>query len=350
MECVIVGEADAGSSELCGITIRERLRRTLRQCGGTEWPKESWPEGNFLAVRGDHVFEPQLLRALIDANEPAALVDANAYPPAAVLTRELWLGSIEESIRQGLADGKLRAIDVQEMPKFIPSMHREVPLYWFPAPGSERVILDAAQKGTLDIPAYAHAPIETWIVSKLCRTSLKPNQLTFFCNVIAWVTTILFATGHLVAGVLLALAVGVLDGLDGKLARVKLETSKAGELEHLFDVVFEYSWWLGLAFHFRAWPHFGLLVAAEILTALARNRVARAYGISICDLAPFDRFVRLVGGRRNIYIWIFAIGVLLGAPAGGFRVIAWWSVATAAVQVPRALLALALRDGDRRRP
>jgi Phosphatidylglycerophosphate synthase len=42
-------------------------------------------------------------------------------------------------------------------------------------------------------------------------------------------------------GIGLALIVGVLDGLDGKLARLKLETSKAGKLEHLFDALFENS-------------------------------------------------------------------------------------------------------------
>lgn len=350
MKCVIVGEPNAGSEKLCGITIRERLHRTLRECGGAEWPHESWPEGNFLAVRADHVFDSRLLRVLVEAAGPAAFVDGNAYPPAAVLTRELWRGSIEESIRQGLANEELRAIDVRELPKFISSMHREVPLYWFPAPGSERVILDAAQKGTLDIPAYVHAPIETFIVSKLCRTALTPNQLTFFCNVVAWVATVLFATGHLGWGAVVALVVGVLDGLDGKLARVKLETSKAGELEHWFDVAFEYSWWLALAFRLQAWPQLALLIGAEILTALARNRVARRYGVSICDLSSFDRFVRLVGGRRNIYVWIFALGVLLHAPASAFQLIAWWSAATAAVQVPRALLALALLGDDRKRP
>src|SRR5207247_8162366 len=88
-----------------------------------------------------------------------------------------------------------------------------------------------------DIPAWFHAPIETFLVSRLCKTPITPNQLTLFCNVVAWTVTILLATGHLAWGLGLALIVGVLDGLDGKLARLKLETSKAGKLEHFFDVL-----------------------------------------------------------------------------------------------------------------
>lgn len=104
----------------------------------------------------------------------------------------------------------------------------------------------------LDIPALVHAPIETFLVSKLCKFPITPNQLTIFCNIIAWGATILFATGNLGCGIAVALAVGVLDGLDGKLARVKLETSKAGKLEHFFDVLFENSWWIALAFYLQS--------------------------------------------------------------------------------------------------
>ena len=56
-------------------------------------------------------------------------------------------------------------------------------------------------------------------------------------NIVAWAATFLFATGRLGWGTILALAVGILDGLDGKQARVKIETTKAGKLEHWFDAL-----------------------------------------------------------------------------------------------------------------
>ena len=51
------------------------------------------------------------------------------------------------------------------------------------------------------IPALVHAPIENFIVGKLCKTTVTPNQLTIFCNVVAWGATILFATGNLGWGI-----------------------------------------------------------------------------------------------------------------------------------------------------
>jgi phosphatidylglycerophosphate synthase len=325
-------------------------------------------------LRGDGVFDPRLLRLLCAQDAPAALVDsavpANLHPlvlaapmtqrgrvcGAALLSREWVLGRqgpLEDAICEALDDGTLPSVDIASQPWYSPELHRELRAYCFPSPtpghkgAAEKVILDAAQKGTLDVPALAHAPIETFIVSKLCKTAVSPNQLTVFCNIVAWGATVLFATGHLGSAIVVALAVGVLDGLDGKLARVKLETSPAGKLEHLFDVLFENSWWIALAWHLytsgrlpEAFAYLGLLVGAEILNALARTSIVRYCGKSMAELGRFDRFFRLVSGRRNIYVWILALGLLLGDAPGAFKVIAWWEAATAAVHLTRAAWAL----------
>ncbi|HEX7517511.1 MAG TPA: CDP-alcohol phosphatidyltransferase family protein [Chthoniobacterales bacterium] len=388
MEYLVILDSSKALVELCGISILERCLRTLQLCGITRvhilsnddkviadhlrhpspqraaidcvFSKNPPGDGNCLVLRGDSVFDQRLLRWLLAQKTPTVLIDSAAPGQlcgAALLPcGALKDHSFEEVMNEGLQRGTIAILDVAKQSWFLADMHRHLRPYWFPSPPpaekkrAQNVILDAAQKGTLDIPALVHAPIEAFIVSKLCLTRLTPNQLTVLCNIVAWGATILFASGHLGWGVAVALGVGVLDGLDGKLARAKLETSKAGELEHFFDVLFEYSWWIALAYHLRvsevlpeAFFYLGLLIGAEILTALARGSVARSYGKSICDLGPFDRFVRLIGGRRNIYVWIFALGLLLKTPAHAFQLIAWWGVVTAAVQVPRAAFALWVR-------
>jgi phosphatidylglycerophosphate synthase len=262
-------------------------------------------------------------------------------------------GSFEHVLRRGLEDHSLPALDVSAQPLYYVSMWRKLRPFWFPAPSlsnrklAERVLLDSIQKGPPDIPAWVHAPIETFLVSLLCKTPITPNQLTLFCNVVAWTVTILLVTGHLAWGLGLALIVGVLDGLDGKLARLKLETSKAGKLEHLFDALFENSWWLALAWHLSvsgklpdAFSYLGLLIGAEVMNALARASIVRFYRKSITELGPFDRIFRLVGGRRNIYVWILVFGLICGTPVGAFKLIAWWEAITAAIQLARVSWAL----------
>jgi phosphatidylglycerophosphate synthase len=335
-----------------------------------------WPDDqrDLLVLRGDSVFDARLLRLLRMQDSPVAAVDsavpANVLPlvsaapmtnrgrfcGAVVISRDWVTGRsalLEETLYAGLQDGSLVPFDVATQSWYSAELHRDLRAYWFPVPSpahkklAENVILDAAQKGTLDIPALVHAPIETFIIGKLCKTTVTPNQLTIFCNLVAWTATILFVTGHLGSGIAIALVVGVLDGLDGKLARAKLETSKAGKLEHLFDALFENSWWVALARHFSisgklpaAFSYLGLLIGAEVLNALARATIVRYYGKSISELGRFDRLVRLVGGRRNIYVWILAVGIIRGTPVGAFRLIAWWEAVTAAFHLARATSAL----------
>ena len=346
------------------------------------WPRNSDAIPLLLVIPAGSAFDPQLLRALVSQNAPTVLVDSGVGPRTQALTASApdtsrgklcgpalleydWASAqprkhsgLEHGLRNGLEHDGLAALDVSAQPLYYVSMCRKLRPFWFPAPSlsnrklAERVLLDSIQKGPPDIPAWVHAPIETFIVSLLCKTPITPNQLTLFCNVVAWTVTILLVTGHLAWGLGLALIVGVLDGLDGKLARLKLETSKAGKLEHLFDALFENSWWLALAWHLSisgklpdAFSYLALLIGAEVLNALARASIVRYYGKSISELGPFDRIFRLVGGRRNIYVWILALGLICGTPAGAFKLIAWWEAVTAAIQLARVAWALwALRS------
>ena len=71
-----------------------------------------------------------------------------------------------------------------------------------------------------------------------------------------------FFTGYLWWGVALAYTIEVLDGVDGKLARTKVETTAAGKREHVIDFVIELSWWIALAYHFHSRRSLRLLAAA----------------------------------------------------------------------------------------
>jgi phosphatidylglycerophosphate synthase len=336
------------------------------------WPGNSAKAQLVLVVPADSVFDARLLRLLISQANPTVLVDSGvrrqqlqtliASAPdtvvgklcgPAVLSYE-WTaaqdGFFEDALRDGLGSDGLDAVDVSRQPLYYVSMRRKLRPFWFPAPSAanrklaKRVLFDSIQKGTLDIPALVHAPIETFLISGLCKTRITPNQLTLLSNVVAWTATILFATGYLGWGLTLALVVGVLDGLDGKQARLKVETTRRGKIEHWFDAVFEMSWWIALAWHFHvsgqlqsAFGYLLLLLAAEGVDGLAKGSVYFTTGKVIDELGTFERFVRLIGGRRNIYIWILTIGFLLGTPAKAFVVMAWLQVATALVHLPTAI-------------
>lgn len=415
-ECIILADSPGALVEVCGISLVERLLRTLqrlglrktiilsatpellaqhlvnpsphrakvavdlhRRAGGPPVANQivdTLPNRSELrlVLRGDSVFDSRLLQLLDDQNANAALLDS--APPAnlealvasarktkhgrlcggALLSHD-WLksdpGQLEEVLAEAVEAGQVEAIDISSSDWYHVSLRRQLHPSWFPAPApeqqriAERLLLTATQKGSLDFPAMVHGPIEDFLISRLWKTAITPNQLTVMTNVVAWAATFLFATGRLGWGTILALAVGILDGLDGKQARVKIETTKAGKLEHWFDALFENSWWIAIAYYFQssgklpgAFAYLALLIGAEAVAGLAKWSVLHCCGRTIDEIGHFNRVVRLVGGRRNIYIWIFALGILFGIPDQAFKLMAYWAAVTTAVQVPRAAVAV----------
>ena len=103
-------------------------------------------------------------------------------------------------------------------------------------------------KGASDLLAhYIHRPIENKIVLYLMKTRITPNQITVLTNIVAYIVAALYFLGFLLPGSILSFAVGLMDGLDGKLARAKNLTTKLGKMEHAFDLLFEFSWLIALS-------------------------------------------------------------------------------------------------------
>lgn len=415
-ECVILADGPGALVELCGISTLERLLRTLQRCGITRatilssTPAEiakllaqpSWARANLkftirerppgpttvqeivdlwsaaaellLVIRGDVIFDIRLLSALLAKPSSAALVDSELISSAentnrgklcgaALLQRE-WAvarnGSVESALLEGLEQHTVEALDVANEPLYDPGLRRNLRPFCFPAPAladkqaAESVLFDSVQKGTLDFPAWIHAPIEKFLLRYLSRTSITPNQLTISWAMAACLTTIFFATGHLIWGIVLALVVGILDGLDGKQARLKVETTAGGKIEHHLDSFFDVVWPTALAFHFyasgqlpTAFYYLAILLIGEGVDGIAKAIIYSAAGRLMTAPSMFDRFVRLIGGRRNIYIWVLAIALILGAPEKALIVMAWWELMTAAIDIPQAARMSILRQKTR---
>jgi len=415
---LIVADLPEALTDLCGISLLERMRRVALQLGfreamilsnsvkavATHVANESWrrahvsltfrehngakvtvgdildclavsrvgSDGRVLIVFTGFYCDERLLRALADAETNSVLIDSDPPPiiapllensdghssrlVCAVLLSGEWLsrknraGTLVEEIISDTMAGSIARVDAARQQAYVGSMRRSVRPVFFPAPSverrplAERLLRDATQKGVLDFPALMHAPIEKWLVSHLCRTSITPNQITLGTGVLGLSVTLLYAGGYLWPGILLALIIGVLDGIDGKLARLKAQTTKAGKREHDLDYIVETSWWAALAYHFHAtgqiryaYVIFAAFFAFDRLERAAKQAVQRRIGRNLDDFAPFDRFVRMVAGRRNVYTWLFTFFLAIGAPATGFIWLCFWGMASAVIHILRAL-------------
>ena len=402
---ILIADAPDALTELCGVNLLERLLRILQRLGfrsaivfsttpeiiGAELAKRSWardqiiprlvssaigpvtaqvlldqiPSERFLIVPANTYCDARLLAALCAKDSSVALVDSN--PPEfarhlvrnpcgpAVITRDFLFAlpptaPFFSELTRKIDHGKTDTVDAAKQDDYIISMRRHVRPLSFRVPLeqdhrlAERIILNSAQNGTLDLPAYIHAPIETAIISLLCKTRITPNQITIVGFIIGSSATAAFAVGRVGLGIIAALIFGIVDGLDGKQSRVKIETTELGKWEHHLDDLIEYSWWTAIAFQLwrsglfpNVFYFFTLLIGSHLLDHFARRRTKMAKGRLLDDVAPFDRAFRLIAARRNVYVWILACGFLLDAFPQSYAVICGWAAFSAAVHLVRSI-------------
>jgi hypothetical protein len=99
-------------------------------------------------------------------------------------------------------------------------------------------------------------------------------------------------------------------------------------------------WPAALAYHFyvsgqlpNAFFYLALLIVAEALDGIGKLGVYGPAEKLLVEPGLLDRIVRLIGGRRNIYVWVLVACVVLGMPEKALIVMAFWEVATAAIDL-----------------
>ena len=231
---------------------------------------------------------------------------------------------------------------VEQIDTYMPGLRRDVPVIWRPvASGNEceaatRALIAASQKGVLDWPArFVHPPIENLLVRMMLRLPVTPNMVTLLTAILGFWATYLFATGSPLIALGLALLIGPLDGVDGKLARVKQISTKIGQLEHLVDKMVEYSWYLGLAYFLSQQSQstspwvlgIGIVLFswAEGVQGELYRRLTRR---QLDDTGALERGFRYVGARRNTIVWALIPFALYDIWLTGLWVMAAYTVIT----------------------
>lgn len=213
-------------------------------------------------------------------------------------------------------------------------------------------------KGPSDFVArYFNRPIENRLVKLLLPTRVTPNEITILTNVLAYVITGLFLFGVLLLAAVLTFVVGVVDGVDGKLARARGATTKLGKMEHAFDLLYEFSWLAALGIFLtnasgNAQPLI-LSMASIILISfykLSYEIFVRTASVSLDIYGRFELLFRRVAGRRNIFnIYILAC-VIFGVPALALVIIAIHALVTAIIYAWRASFHLHQLDNQEIQP
>ena len=347
------------SVTLWGLTSHERLTRQLARINDVDLSPEAPGSlaGNVLLIRADYLFEPRTLTELVRCG--GVLMDGDA--PAAA-TVEASNVATAEALLTGKAkptDDGLPRVGVQDLAAFEGDLRLATP------PLLERITPDraarledrlygASYKGITDFVTKWWWPVPAKAVVRACANRrVSPNAVTLAGFVLMLGACWLFWEGWLWAGLLPAWLMTFLDTVDGKLARVTVQSSKVGHwLDHGMDILHPPFWyWLwGLSLTPLA-PIWGLgfdaLLTLTVGGYLAGRLIEAAFhalgSVSMFAWRPLDAYFRLITARRNPCLVILTLCLLVGAPGAGFALMALWTALSSLLMLARLGIATGSR-------
>ncbi|MHA1156458.1 MAG: CDP-alcohol phosphatidyltransferase family protein [Candidatus Heimdallarchaeota archaeon] len=233
-----------------------------------------------------------------------------------------------------------KIISLSSIPTYNPSMRRKVPIYYFVVKEAKDFrevkwsLVKLTQKGTLDFIAwYFNRPLENLTLYLIANGPFTPNHITLFVNIIAFIVAGCFiaapylVTNHLMLSKVLPwlafiglIIVNILDGVDGKLARIRDKLTLLGHLEHSFDQLYEQTVYFAAMWYClnitsqNLIPWIFLIIAFLIIDTFSRHVSMQYYivmKISLADSGRLDRIFRRIDGRRNTYTIHFLMFLLI---------------------------------------
>ncbi|MEM2997694.1 MAG: CDP-alcohol phosphatidyltransferase family protein [Thermoproteota archaeon] len=216
---------------------------------------------------------------------------------------------------------------------------------------AKRRLVFRTQKG-LHFTSYINKPVEDYIVYQIADLPwITPNRITIMANIAAFLVAILFLSGYVKIAAVSAYLVGILDGLDGKLARARGILTRLGYIEHTFDMLYEQAWYIcfSLSLCFSENSHLPLVLGLCML--LADSFVRHCYmqfketmGRALTAYTDFDRLFARVDGRRNVYVLYMILFSLLSMPLYAMYAMLTHSSVTAVVYAVRAVQHMSTAD------
>ncbi len=174
------------------------------------------------------------------------------------------------------------------------------------------------QKGR-HFTSYINKPLEDALVFVLANyTNISADAVTVFTDLLAFISAYLMIAGYHAYSIGLMLAVMILDGTDGKLARIRGKPTKIGKLEHSLDFLYEQVWYASLVY--AAYMSIGetSILIAGLLWLVIDGYVRHIYqlgwivkGSPVKSWGDTGRIITTIDGRRNVYIWYAFVSYLL---------------------------------------
>jgi len=353
--------------KLWGLSSKQRLRRQIREMGGIDWLENMAdlpPGGSVLLLDGNYLFEIRTLRNLFERPDSILHCASEGRPAAAFVDAEhaalaaSYMGTGTEA-GSGDVPAPLKRLEISDLDAFDRKLRFVRPpllehITSETRKGLETLLYGNSYRGITDLVTKFVWPKPARYVVGLCsKLGMSPNMVTTIGFVLMLAACFLFYYGYYFSGLLAGWVMTFLDTVDGKLARVTIQSSKFGDLyDHAIDVIhppFWYIFWglplltlqpvLGFNLYELGW-----IIAIAYISGRAIEGVFPFLGgPSVFTWRPFDAWFRLVVARRNPCLIILTLGALVGRPDWGYIGVVGWLVLSTLILFVRLLQGLFAR-------
>ncbi len=342
---------------LWGLSSRQRLRRQLREVGGVRWldSLEELPDsGRVLLLNAHYLFEVRTLACLLDRERAVLRCAVDGRVAAAVShagdARRLAgiLSGATDPIPEGVED-----LDPADFAAFDDTLRRAQPPLLEPVREDNRSRLEDrlygnAYRGITDLVTKFLWPRPAkYAVRLAARLGLTPNAVTAAGFVLVLAACYFFLAGQYVAGLAAGWLMTFLDTVDGKLARVTVQSSRFGHLfDHGIDLLHPPFWYICWGASLQGFEPvlgldrvdwYGVIVGGYVLGRAVEGVFPLLGDCGVFTWRPFDAWFRLVTARRNPCLVLLTVSILAGRPDWGFLAVALWTAATTAMLVIRLI-------------
>lgn len=347
-------------TRLWGLSARERLQRQIKQVGDVTWADTAPAESetvHLLMIDANFLFEPRTLSELLGRSNSVLCLNG---APAAAFVESRYQSEVRDFFAgNSTLPAAVQSISPQELNAFDDKLRRSEP------PLLEKV--DEAHKPQLESKLYGNSYkgitdlVTKWAwprparhgVRFCAKLGISPNMVTSIGFLLVLFACYLFLHGYYAAGLLCGWVMTFLDTVDGKLARVTIQSSPFGHyFDHGIDLLhppFWYYFWGMSLIDFG--PVFGLSVSSMInwiIVAYILGRVVEGLfqllgSCGVFTWRPFDAWVRLITARRNPCLIILSLSVILGLPEWGFVGVFLWTALSTLQLILRLLQACWVR-------
>ncbi len=355
---------------LWGISQQVRIEKVLARVGDFQCCQDLAQlsdEEDILLLRADYLYEANVIKKLIEQKDTLLTSSCEKSLPAAAWTKVKHssqlinmlqsghssplpegINSVSPRMLTGGYDPRLRKYDLAHV---VQINHQDKLII-------ENYLYDKSYKGITDLVTKWWWPLPArWVVRQCAAFKITPNMVTGF----GWLLTILcgvaFYHGEFVLGLCAAWLMTFLDTVDGKLARVTLQSSKIGHvMDHGLDIIhppiWYWCWLMGVGSEYISvmgvtlpamtwmWILFVAYVGGRVFEGLFQLFFN---DISIFCWQPMDSYHRLITARRNPCMIMLTLALIVSSAEDGFIWVVVWSVLSTLLLAGRFIYALLMR-------